>query len=381
MKRFGIFLSCVAVVLLIRAAVGLQSPSVQVFVSDFTLDYTPESRSVSLIPASGEATKTGTSDSDGQVGFVNVTPGLWTLRIAGIGLSDLTIQVPNYTGTLNVTNLITSDWTPPSAVPFAAATPTLRDLSTRLSIVNDALALDGEPLADTIWTNDTSGGNAILENIDQTKNLFSANYASGDVWITTYGSAPVYGGNVVLGNASPAGTNISNTVLIGNSPGASGTTMSKSVAIGNASIQDMVTSTSTIALGYLSGRSGTTDFKSVFIGDSTGPQAATATTNCIFIGQSATSGGSVLTPTNIIVIAPNQVATNDNAVIIGTSASLFHTDTLGNTTGRTYTLTGTTNQVIFGGTNTAPVSAVAPAKWISVQVSGLPNVYRLPLYE
>ncbi|SRR6266576_289116 len=45
------------------------------------------------------------------------------------------------------------------------------------------------------------------------------------------------------------------------------------------------------------------------------------------------------------------------------------------------TLSGTTNQVTFGATNTAPVSAGAAAKWISVQVSGFTNAYRIPLYE
>ena len=44
-------------------------------------------------------------------------------------------------------------------------------------------------------------------------------------------------------------------------------------------------------------------------------------------------------------------------------------------------LAGTTNQIIFGATNTAPVSSVAAAKWISVQVSGFTNAYRIPLYE
>jgi hypothetical protein len=44
-------------------------------------------------------------------------------------------------------------------------------------------------------------------------------------------------------------------------------------------------------------------------------------------------------------------------------------------------LAGTTNVIVFGGTNTAPVSSAAPTKWISVQVSGESAVYRLPLYE
>ncbi len=40
-----------------------------------------------------------------------------------------------------------------------------------------------------------------------------------------------------------------------------------------------------------------------------------------------------------------------------------------------------TNQVAFGATNTAPTVTTNVAKWISVQVSGFTNAYRLPLYE
>lgn len=45
-------------------------------------------------------------------------------------------------------------------------------------------------------------------------------------------------------------------------------------------------------------------------------------------------------------------------------------------------LAGTTNQITFGATNEAPVSTVAPTKWISVQVQGEnTKKYRIPLYE
>lgn len=44
-------------------------------------------------------------------------------------------------------------------------------------------------------------------------------------------------------------------------------------------------------------------------------------------------------------------------------------------------LTGTTNQVVFGGTNSAPASPASPARWISVQVQGEASAYRIPLFE
>lgn len=156
MKRIVWFLLAVFVIWIVRGAVGLQSPTVQVFVSDFTLDYTPESRSVTITPHTGEAGKTGTSDSDGQVHFVNVTPGLWQLRIAGVGLPDYTLEVPNASGTLNATNLIISDWTPPLEVPFVNTN--LAELTKRLSISDDTLKLDGSPITgggESVWTNES----------------------------------------------------------------------------------------------------------------------------------------------------------------------------------------------------------------------------------
>ncbi len=44
-------------------------------------------------------------------------------------------------------------------------------------------------------------------------------------------------------------------------------------------------------------------------------------------------------------------------------------------------IVGTTNQVKFGATNTAPAQAVTVNSWISVQVNGDTAVYRLPLYK
>lgn len=44
-------------------------------------------------------------------------------------------------------------------------------------------------------------------------------------------------------------------------------------------------------------------------------------------------------------------------------------------------LTGTTNQITFGGTNSPPANASTVRKWISVRVVGETNAYRLPLYE
>jgi len=62
--------------------------------------------------------------------------------------------------------------------------------------------------------------------------------------------------------------------------------------------------------------------------------------------------------------------------------TVFALDKNGGATFNQYVVTGTTNQVVFGATNTAPVSAASPTKWISVQVQGeTTKKYRVPLYE
>jgi hypothetical protein len=41
----------------------------------------------------------------------------------------------------------------------------------------------------------------------------------------------------------------------------------------------------------------------------------------------------------------------------------------------------TTNQIIWGATNTAPANTSTPVAWVSVQVNGRTNAYRVPLYQ
>jgi len=85
------------------------------------------------------------------------------------------------------------------------------------------------------------------------------------------------------------------------------------------------------------------------------------------------------TGTNL-VDGPIVISAVTNAALPGilTANALTSTNTV---TASKYTITGTTNQVTFGATNTAPSSAVAPTKWISITVTGDAGVYRLPLYE
>ena len=128
MKRFLLSFGLLASLTMLLGADfnSVKIPAVTVTVSDFTLDYSPASRSVILQPDAGGTALSGTSDADGVVGFPRVTPGLYTLTISGVGLSPLTLRVPNQSGTLSASNLVISNWTPPSGAPYAAATDNLR---------------------------------------------------------------------------------------------------------------------------------------------------------------------------------------------------------------------------------------------------------------
>lgn len=334
MKRIYCLATALATVALaclwpeIRAAVGLQSPTVLVTVSDFTLEYTPDSRTVTLSPHTGAAVKTGTSDSDGNVAFVNVTPGLWTLRIAAVGLPDYTLQIPNSSGTLNATNLIISAWTPPAAVPYVNTN--LAELSKRLSISEDTLLLDGSPITSGgsgIWiTNEF--GYAQLDFPDGEKNLSVAgtnNADSGTVQITANPSTAI----VSLTSGKSVGDDLPSVLAM--TAYDTDTNRIVSLAMKQASHYWVLLD----------------------------PQMDYAKAAPLILGSQIVRG-----PTEALVLFQND---ETNAVTITGAGAI--------------TLAGTTNQVTFGGTNTAPVSDVAPAKWISVQVSGRTNAYRIPLYE
>jgi len=44
-------------------------------------------------------------------------------------------------------------------------------------------------------------------------------------------------------------------------------------------------------------------------------------------------------------------------------------------------LSGTNGQIVFGSTNTAPVTTNVVVAWVAVSVKGDTNAYRLPLYK
>src|SRR5438105_2863940 len=104
---------------------------------------------------------------------------------------------------------------------------------------------------DTVWTNDTSGGNQVLENIDQTSNLALLDYNAGNVLFSTFGGYyPLDGkNNTILGNTWPDASSQTNLV-----------------AIGNLAVNAMSASLSTVAIGNQPANAVTNDSQSIFIG-------------------------------------------------------------------------------------------------------------------
>ena len=120
----------------------------------------------------------------------------------------------------------------------------------------------------------------------------------------------------------------------------------------------------------------------------------------------AASGGGVSNPNAITNNETRQfklVGTNGASMVIdgnvgiaqyGTNATLLQlqdqssnvwftatsTNKVVTVAGQVY-ISGTTNFLKFGATNTAPGSVSAPTKWVSVQINGEGTAYRVPLYQ
>lgn len=95
-----------------------------------------------------------------------------------------------------------------------------------------------------------------------------------------------------------------------------------------------------------------------------------------FIDRFSVFTNGIFTINSIAYTPPTVQGTSGMALIGDGSGNLAWTNRL-----PSVTIFGTTNQLVFGATNIAPVSTVVPTHWISVQVSGNATVFRLPLYQ
>lgn len=362
------------------------TPTVTVTVSDYTLDHLAADRVVSLAPQSGGGAvqRREVSDANGVATFSDLTPGRYSLTIASVGVPTVTILVPNQSGTLASIDLVESAFTRPGPRPpsqdLIRYFRGLNYLWPSNHVTDGVLANDGS--GGLLWSSTAGGGGASgpwtrATNIATT---YLVNEA-GTVFIddTT--------GTIMVGSNAPA--------LFELDAGVEALAASRNTSLGEPdgaqvylNVNDggdfygeaVLESASNIAsLGLTTG-------------DDTNSAAAYLTTDAL--GQAAllfrinsrnmTSldpafannlGGYLFntrtnTPSGKLLL---DVQENSVSKLSLTSNGVLSTSSL--------VLAGTTNQIVFGATNIAPVSAVAPTHWISVQVSGNSSVFRLPLYQ
>src|SRR6266576_6195847 len=184
------------------------------------------------------------------------------------------------------------------------------------------------------WTNDTSGGNQVLENSDQSSNLAFIDYQNGQVVFSTWGTpyAPLaHKNNVILGNVYPqdGATNCANSVVEGTSLLQSATNTASAVVLGNSALDNSGNLYASVAIGLSAGgnvlNDGDADNSingSVFIGAHTGPNSSKATGRSVYMGAGAISSSA--TATNVISIGRGSVATAENGVAIGNALNDFN---------------------------------------------------------
>ena len=193
----------------------------------------------------------------------------------------------------------------PGALKLSGQTNEFTDSGSQLLMNGSALG------GDTVWTNDTAGGNAVLQNVDQSKNLALMNYNSGNLFLSTWGDYPTLdggGGNTILGNAFPAGP-----------------TAHYIIAVGDSALGANTNAQYTIAIGYSAGANAITDFGSICIGNTAGPGTGGDVLNpsyqSVFVGWLATSIAAI---TNGIALGANAVVTNNNTAVIGHGITDFY---------------------------------------------------------
>ena len=106
---------------------------------------------------------------------------------------------------------------------------------------------------------------------------------------------------------------------------------------------------------------------------------------CLVLGFVAVAQFTTL-PQAIRIVADK---VNPAFVIHGTTNQIASYFTIKTENGQLFNITSngvpfssaTTNQMLFAGTNSAPTNTSNPVVWISVQVNGDTNAYRLPLYK
>ncbi len=84
---------------------------------------------------------------------------------------------------------------------------------------------------------------------------------------------------------------------------------------------------------------------------------------------------------HVFLIGSGSTATGDNQWVAGDNRYHYYFPGTGADFAGPLTVLSATNQVTFGATASAPADPVLPAAWVSVQVAGDTNSYRIPLFK
>lgn len=389
----------------LAGALHADTPHVQVKTAAFSITLPPTNQQVVLEPlrtVTPIGKRQGFTDTTGQITFSNSPAGQYSLRIRGV--QDLEIDIPDTSGVIQAIDYVT---TPGWVAPAAA--------------VGDAIfrsvpylwpASQGD--ADTVLKNDGSGNlswgqgqGTDLESVTNVVNALNLWTNAGDGIIPADLTQPVAIGEVgafgrmLYVQAASSGTAIQGNPFAGSGGlqalywsgshygvlGRTRQTAGQGVAVFGASDAAETNTVSYSIAGFMDagGRANQTN---VAVAGSSDANSEVAVGGYFEVAN----GYSTSTDPNF-VSAVLLLDRRDNVVPLivaraNNGSPLFTVDSGGAVTSADYisagtyvNIVGTTNQVIFGATNTPPSSDVAPTKWISVQVTGDPGVYRLPLYE
>jgi len=196
------------------------------------------------------------------------------------------------------------------------------------------------------------------------------------------------GSNTIIGADNTIITNGEKNIIIGyGADGLLPANTSNTLSIGNLIFGTGLSSGTTISRGKIGiGTPGPVALLQV-----SNPVGSSGT-SMLLVSTNDASNGFEVRSNGTAYVRGQQLATIGGATISGrvpiwnggtelNSATGLTTDFSGNLVAKSITLSGTTNQVKFGGTNSPPADTATIRKWISVQVGTETNAYRLPLYE
>jgi hypothetical protein len=384
------------------------TPSVQVYITDFTLNCASTNQRVQLdpqvvaSPVSAFLRRAQVTDINGQFTFTNLPAGTYKLQIPCI--ADQLIAVPDTSGTLQGINLVAGGY--PAPVPSQSFIAQLARgaiqgtnavlYTTATGVVFNATGGGGASQT-PLWFQYTNLDAGVTIYTTAATNAFGTNFARFSANnLDNYGFDVALSASLGFDTPDPAELNFANASIFnlghkagagmlatnafglynyGSQAGNAMTYIGPDVGnvvqagiynFGTYAGQDMQLTNSSHIYNFGSEAGNAmalTDSEDLInIGLGTGSGFVGTATEEIWLGL---GGGYVKTSGTVLKVLNGEP-----------TAPVLTVDYQG-----AITSLATTNHITFGATNPAPVSAVAPTRWVDVRINGEATVYRIPLYE